>query len=610
MKAIVLALLLASSLTATTVTLTGNEVSYQPINNLVVTKGGIAFTFSDPTVQDYYDSGDGGQEKYVQDPCIAEGPTSSPFTVSFSVPIWTFHFGIALSTQATLATAVTVSLYNTNYEGGTVPFAVQTTSGKVYDTFTEGYFSYDGSLGPVTKILVTPNTSAGAFGFDNLTVTTVPPSTLTLTMDEVVFQPINGLTVWKGGMEFSFADTTGADYDAGDGGNELYTQDPVIEGQTAGEAITVGPFSVPVYSVRFGVALSTEVPVDPMGTLYLYNNSTTPFATITANTLVCGTCRNDVNTFADGEFTYTGGPVTEMKFVPNSSQASAFGFDNLAVSPTPDDGIAVGPNSEIYAVDGANNRVRVYDGAGAFLLTFGSLGKGNGQFILPTGIALVTNGNAVSEVLVSDAGNNRVQAFDSSGNYLWQFGSTGTGNGEFQQPLGIAVLPGGDIAVVDSANQRVQIFNARGNYLSQFGSPGNGNGQFFQPAGIAVTPEGLIAVADSWNSRIELFDTSGHYKSQFGSMGTGNGQFIQPTGVASFGVGLAVTDSGNNRVQVFNASNTFQFRIGSPGSGAGQFSSPGGIGAFGLTMWVLDQGNDRLQGFSYLGSFLNQASLN
>jgi hypothetical protein len=47
-----------------------------------------------------------------------------------------------------------------------------------------------------------------------------------LTMDEVPFQPINGLTV-KG---VTFADTAGADYNAGDGGQQFFTQDPVIEG--------------------------------------------------------------------------------------------------------------------------------------------------------------------------------------------------------------------------------------------------------------------------------------------------------------------------------------------------------------------------------------------
>ena len=77
-----------------------------------------------------------------------------------------------------------------------------------------------------------------------------------LTMDEVPFQPINGLTV-KG---VTFADTAGAAYNAGDGGIQFYTQDPVIEGNTAGEAITM-TFVTPITSLSFGFALTLRQPL-------------------------------------------------------------------------------------------------------------------------------------------------------------------------------------------------------------------------------------------------------------------------------------------------------------------------------------------------------------
>jgi DNA-binding beta-propeller fold protein YncE len=51
------------------------------------------------------------------------------------------------------------------------------------------------------------------------------------------------------------------------------------------------------------------------------------------------------------------------------------------------------------------------------------------------GLAFDASGN----IYVSDVGNNRIQKFDSHGNYLSQFGSYGSGNGQFFAPYGVAV---------------------------------------------------------------------------------------------------------------------------------------------------------------------------
>ena len=53
-------------------------------------------------------------------------------------------------------------------------------------------------------------------------------------------------------------------------------------------------------------------------------------------------------------------------------------------------------------------------------------------------------------------------------------------------------------------------------YVTQWGSIGTGNGQFFMPNGIAVDASGNVFVADSGNNRIQEFDSDGNYQSQFG----------------------------------------------------------------------------------------------
>jgi sugar lactone lactonase YvrE len=62
------------------------------------------------------------------------------------------------------------------------------------------------------------------------------------------------------------------------------------------------------------------------------------------------------------------------------------------------------------------------------------------------------------ECQVADSFNNRVQVFNSSGVYQTQFGSGGSGDGQFDTPFGIALDSSGNIYVVDSGNNRVQVF--------------------------------------------------------------------------------------------------------------------------------------------------------
>ena len=88
----------------------------------------------------------------------------------------------------------------------------------------------------------------------------------------------------------------------------------------------------------------------------------------------------------------------------------------------------------VYVVDTTNNRVQKFDASGNFVNTWGSPGTGNGQFDIPSGIAVDNSGN----VYVADTANNRVQKFDASGNFVTKWGSFGTGNGQFNVPSGIA----------------------------------------------------------------------------------------------------------------------------------------------------------------------------
>ena len=120
-------------------------------------------------------------------------------------------------------------------------------------------------------------------------------------------------------------------------------------------------------------------------------------------------------------------------------------------------------------------------------------------------------GGSTGLFYIADTLNNRVQAYDHNGGYLLQFGSYGTGNGQFDNPYDVAVNINDDVYVSDTNNNRIQVFNNMGLYFHQWGSAGSGNGQFSSPYGLDIDAARNVYVADSGNARIQKFNDAGTY---------------------------------------------------------------------------------------------------
>jgi DNA-binding beta-propeller fold protein YncE len=87
-----------------------------------------------------------------------------------------------------------------------------------------------------------------------------------------------------------------------------------------------------------------------------------------------------------------------------------------------------------------------------------------------------------------------------------QWGSQGTGNGEFVEPGGVAVGPGGNVYVANTYNHRVQYFTSTGSFLGKWGSRGSGNGQFVNPRNVALDANGdRVYLPDTENHRVQYF---------------------------------------------------------------------------------------------------------
>ncbi|MDV4343621.1 tandem-95 repeat protein [Methanoculleus sp. YWC-01] len=236
-----------------------------------------------------------------------------------------------------------------------------------------------------------------------------------------------------------------------------------------------------------------------------------------------------------------------------------------------------------------------------FVAKWGSYGTGDGQFDQPWGVAV----DSADNVYVAELINDRIQKFDSSGNFLTMWGSSGTNDGQFQRPQAVAVDTAGNVYVTDDGNSRVQKFDDSGRFITAWGSKGSDDGNFSWPAGIAVNAVGNIYVADAGNNRIQKF-TGSAFLIKWGSYGTGDGQFDRPWGVAVDSAdNVYVVDNWNHRIQKFDADGTFLTTLGSLGANEGQFLYPQGVTVDRAgNVYVADTSNYRIQKFDADGTFL------
>ena len=247
-------------------------------------------------------------------------------------------------------------------------------------------------------------------------------------------------------------------------------------------------------------------------------------------------------------------------------------------------GLAIN-NDEFYVVDSENDRIKIYELTGGdncpsgtdeiindevcFDDDFGSSGSGDGRFDKPTGLA-IDKGNG--DIYVVDSDNNRVQRFQSNGNFdNLEFGSSRSGDDDYLgTPSAIAVHKKSDyIYVADSTTDSISVFDDDGDFLFSFDDDDDGD-EFKNPSGMVIDDsEDILYVADTGNNRIRVFELTDDdscpsgtdevvkdevcFVEDFGSSGSGDGKFDEPTGLA-FDEDenmLYVADTENNRIQVF-----------------------------------------------------------
>jgi DNA-binding beta-propeller fold protein YncE len=263
--------------------------------------------------------------------------------------------------------------------------------------------------------------------------------------------------------------------------------------------------------------------------------------------------------------------------------------------------LAVAPDGTIWVADADNNRFQIFAPDGSLRKVWGTSGSGDGEFDFTTldwagydqaAIAFAPDGT----FYVADTGNHRIQKFGADRGFLTVWGSEGQEPGQFGTPIDLVVDGQGQVYVIDA--DRVQVFDADGQFLAEWGERGSEPGQLRGPFGIGLDPDGTLLVAEVDNNRVQRFTREGEFLNGWGGYGNDDGKFAYAMDAAVDAEGrIFVTDYTNSRVQVFDHDGGFLAAWGESGTDAGEFMSAldvavGGDG----TVYVTDAGK-RLQAF-------------
>ncbi|MBI2765581.1 MAG: TIGR03663 family protein [Chloroflexi bacterium] len=176
--------------------------------------------------------------------------------------------------------------------------------------------------------------------------------------------------------------------------------------------------------------------------------------------------------------------------------------------PNPDPAVPAGPlelygprdsafdrSGNMWVTDGGHDRIVVYTMKGEFVKAIGASGSGQGQFNEPIGIATGGDGS----FYIADMFNSRVEILDADGTYRGEFKVPGWGGQGVDDKPYLRVLADGRIAVSLPSLNQVRIYDGQGNLQ---GTVTGGDEPLSKPYGIVQTPDGKLWIVEGGAGRV------------------------------------------------------------------------------------------------------------
>ncbi len=175
--------------------------------------------------------------------------------------------------------------------------------------------------------------------------------------------------------------------------------------------------------------------------------------------------------------------------------------------------------------DAYGHQVHKFSPTGVHLMALGSRGGGRDEayFYTPNDVHVAPNG----DIFVAEGHSNnpgtpaRVLKFNSDGEFLMSFGEMGDGPGQFTQPHALAMDSRGRLFVADRSNNRIQIFDQDGNFIDMWY-------QFGRPSGIYIDKNDVLYSADSESGSVNPAHGDWLRGIRIGSAETGEVEFLIP----------------------------------------------------------------------------------
>jgi sugar lactone lactonase YvrE/tetratricopeptide (TPR) repeat protein/fibronectin type 3 domain-containing protein len=199
----------------------------------------------------------------------------------------------------------------------------------------------------------------------------------------------------------------------------------------------------------------------------------------------------------------------------------------------------------LWVLDRRKSRVSKLDGAGNAVLSFGSSGSRNGQFDDPDDFVISSDGN----IYVADTGNSRIQAFSSDGVFFKVIDSGVAG--KLRRPSAMAIDGRDNLYVLDTSRSTVTAYSPNADPLYEFGNDKNRESDNLRNPVSVMASFDEVFVLDA--DRIRVFSPDGKPLRAFGAPGKGNGELSEAQHLAAKdAASFFVSERGVQRVQLFS----------------------------------------------------------
>ena len=175
-------------------------------------------------------------------------------------------------------------------------------------------------------------------------------------------------------------------------------------------------------------------------------------------------------------------------------------------------------NEHVYVTQSTLNCVYVFTPSGVFSKKFGREGSGEGKFSLPSCLVSVPPKRLI---YICDTGNNRVQVFDYSNNFIKVLGA-----GQLLKPVDVACDTISNIVVLDRGPKCLHVFGQSGDLLYNT-IPFSLHKEISNPLFLTLGPRDEVFLSDYARNCVFVFSSDGAMKGKIG----GEGVLVEPRGL-------------------------------------------------------------------------------